>query len=134
MQLRENHNLFSSRYPVDVQTAQMYYPFGMQMPGNIETANVGGTKTISPVKTSALHGVFHNIGLLVNRDKPGDIMFNLAGAIRDHIDQSHFQIVPKTILGLKNKKWKDYPHRYSQDGVVREVIDEPMKNNKYTNE
>lgn len=104
--------------------------------GNIENASVGGTTTISPILSGAVHGVFHNIGLGDNRSMPGDIMFNLAGSKVNRIDQSHFENAAKTVLG-EIDYYKDFPSIWSTDqmGVINNILRGiNIDNNEYTNE
>lgn len=70
--------------------------------GNLEDAQLGGSKTKSPIKGGAVHGLFHNLGFKDNYKSEGDVLSKSLNPIR--IDQKHFENIANTILKMDNRE------------------------------
>jgi hypothetical protein len=55
---------------------------------------------------------------------PGDIMYDLAGAKRDHISQTHFEAAAITVLGELNYNSPEFPSFFNKndDGTETKVF------------
>jgi len=79
--------------------------------GALEHAFHGGSLTVSPARTAAVHGVFHNLGFKDRYSLEGDVM---AREIPSRIDQIHFDDAARTIL-KDMRAYEKYPTEYDAD-------------------
>ena len=95
--------------------------------GALEEADFGGSRTKSPGRTSAVHGVFHNLGFDDAYSIVGDVMSRSTKPSK--IDQSHYENVAKKIVQLITPKLengveypaqiKTYPKTKEGDYVIQ---------------